>query len=280
MVRLKKIRKMKIATLGPECTFSHEAVLTYNKKAKIIFKKTILDIFESVSSKEADQGIVPLENSISGSVGLTIDALMEFNIPITYELIIPVSHNLAGNEALKDIKFIFSHPRTYAQCEKFLRSRMKDVEIIPTASNATSAEALLKHKSKKYAAIVSSMAIKKYKLKCIMRNIQDSQFNVTRFLVIGGNAKGSTGKDKTTVAIYPHFDKPGLLYRLIGEFALRQMNLTKIESRPSKGRLGDYIFFIDLDGYQDDENVKEAFQAIQKNFLVKVLGSYPKAELK
>lgn len=266
---------MKIATLGPEGTFSQEAVLKYDKKAEIIFTNTIRDIFDSVKRNQVDKGIVPMENSVSGTLGLTLDALMDFDLQICAELIIPVRHNLAGNSKLGDLKYLYTHPQTHAQCEKFIREKMNQVEIILTASNAKSAEELSKNKGKEYGAIVSKLALKKYQLKSIAKEIQDNRFNVTRFVVLDAESAKRTGNDRTSIAIYPHMDKPGLLYSLIGEFAQRKINLTKIESRPSKGRLGDYIFFIDLRGHKDDKGVKGAFKAIEKNFFLKILGSYP-----
>lgn len=267
---------MKIATLGPEGTFSHEAVLKFDKKAEIIFKNTIWDVFESVGRKEVEKGIVPIENSVSGSVGLTLDALMGSELKISGEIIIPIRHNLTGNGKISEIKKIFSNPETFAQCERFIRERINGAEIILTTSNAKSAEELSKNKGKEYGAIVSLLAMKRFKLKCLTEAIQDSRFNVTRFVVIESKSAKRTGTDRTSIAIYPHMDKPGLLYNLVGEFANRKINLTKIESRPSKGRLGDYIFFIDLQGHKDDKEVKTAFKSIEKNFFLKVLGSYPR----
>jgi prephenate dehydratase len=267
---------MRIATLGPEGTFSHEAVLKYKKKSEILFKDTIWDIFESVNMGEVDLGIVPVENSVSGTVGLTLDAIMDFDLNICDEIILPVRHNLVGNGKMEDIKKLYSHPQTHAQCVKFIRNNIKGVEVIPTASNAKSAEELSKMDKPEYGAIVSTLAMREYKLNAISKNIHDNRFNVTRFVVITQKETESTGNDRTSLAIYPHMDKPGLLYDLIGEFAKRKINLTKIESRPSKGRLGDYIFFIDLQGHKDDQIVKDSLSQIEKNFFLKMLGSYPR----
>jgi prephenate dehydratase len=267
---------MKIATLGPEGTFSHEAVLKFNSSSDIVFKNTIWDIFNSVKKQEADKGIIPIENSLSGSVGLTFDALMEFDLLISGEIILPVKHNLAANGKISRIKKIFINPEAFAQCEKFVRDKLNNVEVLSVTSNAKAAEELSKTVDSGYGAIVPDIAMKKYKLKCISRDIQDSRFNVTRFIIVGKYPAKRTESDRTSIAIYPHMDKPGLLYSLIGEFANRKVNLTKIESRPSKGRLGDYIFFIDLQGSREDKEVKEAFKSIEKNFFLKVLGSYPR----
>ncbi len=267
---------MKIATLGPKGTFSHEAVLKRNKKADILFKNTVWDIFESVDSNEVDEGIVPLENSVSGTVGLTLDALMEFDLNIIAEIILPIKHNLVGHDGIKDIKTLYVHPSTYEQCEKFIRKNLADVKIIQTSSNAASAEIIVQKKDKTKAAIVPKEAIEIYKLKAIRKDIQDNKFNVTRFVVVSRKAIKKTNRDRTSIAIYPQVDKPGLLYSLLGEFAKRNINLTKIESRPSKGKLGDYIFFIDMQGSNEDEKIKQAFKVIEESFFLKVLGSYPR----
>ena len=267
---------MRIATLGPQGTFSHQAVLKYNKNAEIVFKNTIKDIFDSVKNREVEKGIVPIENSVSGSVGITLDALMEYNLKICEELILPVRHSLASNGSMKDIKRLYVHPQALSQCQKFVHEHLNNAEVLLTGSNALSARDLSKNKKKEYAAIVPNHAAKDYNLKILSKNIQDSNFNVTRFIVLDAESAKKTGIDRTSIAIYPHTDKPGLLYGLIGEFATRKINLTKIESRPSKGRLGDYIFFIDLQVHKDDDKVKEAFEAIEHDFFLKVLGSYPR----
>ncbi len=268
---------MKISTLGPKSRhFSHEAVLKYDKKADIVFEKTIWGVFEGLASGRADKGIVPLENSISGTVGMTFDALMDFDLVIEEEIIIPIKHYLASNSAIKDIRYIYSNSQAFAQCEKFIREKLPQAGMIEVASNSKAAEELSARKEKGYAAIVPFLAMKKLNLQCVAKDIRDNRFNVTRFIVLSNNCAKHTGHDRTSIAIYPHADRPGLLYSLIGEFASRKINLTKIESRPSKGRLGDYIFFIDLQGHKDDKQVKSAFKAIEKDCFLKILGCYPR----
>ncbi len=267
---------MKISTLGPEGTFSHEAVLKHDKSAKIIFEKTIWDVFEAVDSGKASEGVVPIENSVSGTVGQTMDALMEFELNIVAEEILPIKHNLAGAGKISGIKEIYTHPQTYEQCLHFLRENKIESKLIMTNSNSESAELLMKGNSKSRAAIVPEIAAKIYELKIIKKDIQDNKFNVTRFIVISKKEAKKTGYDRTSIAIYPQADRPGLLYELLGEFAKRNINLTKIESRPSKGKLGDYVFFIDLQGHRSEKSIKEAFGEIEKSFFLKVLGSYPR----
>lgn len=267
---------MRIATLGPKGTFSHEAVLKRDKHSEIVFKDTVWDVFESVNTEEVEEGVVPLENSISGTIGLTSDAFMEFDINLIGEIIIPVKHNLVGNGGLKGVETLYVHPVTYEQCEKFIRNNLPGVKIIQTSSNAASAKIISDRGDNTKAAIVPKEAIEIYGLKIIKKEVQDNKFNVTRFGVISKKEAGKTKNDRTSIAIYPQVDKPGILYSLLGEFADRKINLTKIESRPSKGKLGDYIFFIDIQGHKTDLNIKEAFEVIEEDFFLKVLGSYPR----
>ena len=267
---------MRIATLGPEGTFSHEAVLKRDKTAEIVFKNTVWDVFEAVDSNEVEEGVVPLENSVSGAIGLTLDGLMEFDLSIVAEIILQIKHNLVGHGGVKDIRTLYTHPSTYEQCEKFIRKNLLDIKVIQTSSNAASAQTISKQRDKTKAAIVPKEAIDIYKLKVIKKDIQDNKFNVTRFAVISKGETKKTSRDRTSIAIYPQVDKPGLLYSLLGKFAEKNINLTKIESRPSKGKLGDYIFYIDMQGHKEEENLKEVFKKIEQDFFLKVLGSYPR----
>lgn len=267
---------MKISTLGPQGTFSHEAAINYNSKAKILFQDTIRDVFISVEGNKADLGIVPVENSVAGSVGQTLDLLMEFGLKIKAEEVLPIRHNLAGFGKISDIKVLYLHPQTYEQCELFIKKNLSKAEIIQTSSNGKSAEIAAKSKYKSKAAIVPKIAADIYRLKILKRDVQDSRFNVTRFFVIGKEDNKKTGYDRTSIAIYPQADRPGLLYEMLGEFANRNINLTKVESRPSKGKLGDYIFYMDLEGHKSEKRVAEALRNIGKSFFVSVLGSYPR----
>ncbi|MBU0614577.1 MAG: prephenate dehydratase [Nanoarchaeota archaeon] len=268
---------MKIAVLGPKGSFSHQAGLKHNPHAEIVFRNTIWYVFEAVKNMEADIGIVPIENSLSGTISATLDALTDFDFNIIDELLLPIKHNLAGAGRIEQIKVVYAHPQTLSQCEKFIRKYLPDAEIIRTSSNSKSAEIIAKKHEKNKAAIVSQEAAEIYNLNIIKKNIQDSPYNVTRFVAVGADKAKMTGKDRTSISIYPQVDKPGLLYNLLGEFANNRINLTKIESRPSKGKLGDYLFFIDLEGHIDDENVREAIDTVRKVAIVKMLGSYPRA---
>ena len=266
---------MKIATLGPEGTFSHEAVREYDDKATIVFTDTIREIFELISKTKASLGFVPVENSISGTVNQTLDYLNEFRVKIKAEIVLPITHHLAGFGKISQIKFLYVQPQTYEQCEIFIRKNLPKAEIIQTLSNGKSAEIVAKSRDKKIASIVPKIAVKIYKLK-VLKKIQDSKINVTRFFIIAKSDSKKTRHDKTSIAVYPKKDRPGLLYNLLGEFAKRNINLTKIESRPSKNRLGEYIFYMDFEGHKSDKNAIETLKKIEQMATVKVLGSYPR----
>lgn len=267
---------MKIATLGPEGTFSHEALMKYNKNASTLFTDTIRDVFESVVDDKADCGIVPIENSVAGTVGQTLDCLMEYKLKIKAEEILPIRHNLAGFGKINGIKTIYLHPQTYEQCELFIKKNLPEVEVIQTSSNGKSAEMLAKSKLKEEAAIIPKIAADIYGLKILKKDVQDAKFNVTRFFVVAKSDSKKTGYDRTSIAVYPQTDRPGLLYEMLGQFAKRRINLTKVESRPSKGKLGDYIFYIDFEGHKSEKHVAEALKKLEESAFVTVLGSYQK----
>lgn len=267
---------MKIATLGPEGTFSHEAVLRYNNKAGILFTETVMDAFEDVAHSKADLGVVPIENSIAGTVGQTLDYLMKFELKIKAEELVPISHNLAGFGKISDIKVLYLHPQTYEQCELFIKKNLPKAEIMQTSSNGKSADIIAKSKDKAKASIIPKIAADIYKLKILKRDVQDNRFNITRFFVIGHEDSKKTGYDRTSIAVYPQVDRPGLLHEMLGEFANRKINLTKIESRPSKGKLGDYIFYVDFQGHKTEKHIAEVLRKLEEMAFVTVLGSYPR----
>ena len=267
---------MKIATLGPEGTFSHEAAILYNKNASIMFSDTIRDVFEAVRDGKASLGVVPVENSVAGTIGQTLDLLTAFRLRIKAEELLPIRHNLAGFGKINEIKVLYLHPQTYEQCELFIRKNIPKAEMIETSSNGKSASIVAKAKAKSKAAIVPKNAAGIYRLKILKKDVQDSKFNVTRFFVVARSDGKKTGYDRTSIAVYPQADRPGLLHGILGEFAKRKINLTKIESRPSKGRLGDYIFFIDFQGHKSEKNAAEAIEGIKKSAFVDVLGCYPR----
>ncbi|MBE3113411.1 MAG: prephenate dehydratase [Actinobacteria bacterium] len=274
--------KKKIAYLGPPGTFTEEALDKFIKdlsQVKKISFPTVADVIRSVDRGEADEGLVPMENSIEGSVNITQDILtFESEAKIIGEVTIPVKHSLIGKKNIKldNIKKVISHPHAAAQCRKFLSTNLKDAEIIAANSTAEAVK-ILKEENDDIAAIGTKIAAKIYDLEIIENDIEDNKDNKTRFVFIGNSIQPKTGNDKTSIVCFLKEDRPGSLYNMLKEFACRNINLARLESRPAKKDLGDYVFMIDLDGHLHDENIFEAIEGLRKGvYLVKILGSYPK----
>ncbi len=270
---------LKVACLGPLATFTHLAAIRhFGSFAKIIPVDSIKDVFESVLDKSADYGVVPIENSNEGVVSHTLDMFMDVDLKVSAEIMLEVTHNLLSKSGdIKKIKKIYSHPQAFAQCRRWLERNMPDVELVDTTSTAKAAE--LAANDPKGAAIASDLAAKMYDLKFVKRSIEDNKNNYTRFLVISEDFPPPTGKDKTSIMLSIK-DKPGALFEVLTPFYKEKINLTKIESRPSKRKAWEYIFFIDLEGHINNNNVIRALKAVEKYCIfLKVLGSYPKSEI-
>lgn len=274
--------KKKIAYLGPPGTFTEEALDKFIKDLSQVRKisfPTVADVIRSVDRGEADEGLVPMENSIEGSVNITQDILtFESEAKIIGEVIIPVKHSLIGKKKIKldNIKKVISHPHATAQCRKYLSTNLKGAEVIAANSTAEAVK-ILKKENDDIAAIGTKTAAKIYDLEIIENDIEDNKDNKTRFVFIGNSIQPKTGNDKTSIVCFLKEDRPGSLYNILKEFACRNINLTRLESRPAKKDLGDYVFMIDLDGHLHDENIFEAIEVLRKGvYLVKILGSYPK----
>ncbi|MBM4241290.1 MAG: prephenate dehydratase [Euryarchaeota archaeon] len=263
----------KIGFLGPFGTFTEEAASKI--KGELIAFDSIFEILEAVNNKEADFGVVPIENSIEGSVGLTLDLLAhDYDLAINREIVIPISHNILVNEGtgIEDIEVIYSHGQALSQCRKFIQKLA--VKTRATSSTAAAAEFIQGRKNT--AAIGTKRAAEIYGLKIIAEDIQDYKNNLTRFIVLGQKDHSRTGFDKTSIVFFLYEDRPGGLYEILGEFAKRDLNLTKIESRPSKEKLGSYIFFLDFEGHRSDKKIENVLNMIRsKTHYVKILGSYP-----
>ncbi len=270
---------LKVACLGPLATFTHLAAIRhFGSFAKIIPVDSIKDVFEAVLDKSADYGVVPIENSNEGVVSHTLDMFMDVDLKVSAEIMLEVTHNLLSKSGdIKKIKKIYSHPQAFAQCRRWLERNMPDAELVDTTSTAKAAE--LAARDPKGAAIASDLAAKMYDLKFVKRSIEDNKNNYTRFLVISEDFPPPTGKDKTSIMLSIK-DKPGALFEVLTPFYKEKINLTKIESRPSKRKAWEYIFFIDLEGHINDKKVLKALKSIEKYCIfLKVLGSYPKSEI-
>ena len=274
--------KKKIAYLGPPGTFCEEALDKFVKDLNEIEKipnPTVVEVIKSVGRGETDEGLVPMENSIEGLVNITQDILtFESEVKIIGEIIIPVKHSLIGKKKIRfdKIKKVISHPHATAQCRNFISTNLKGAEIIAANSTAEAVK-ILKKEDDDIVAIGTKIAAKIYDLVIIESDIEDNKDNKTRFVFLGNSIQQKTGDDKTSIVCFLKEDKPGSLYNILKEFARRNINLTRLESRPAKKDLGDYVFMIDLDGHLHDENIFEAIEALRKSvYLVKILGSYPK----
>ena len=272
--------KKKIAYLGPEGTFSEEALVKFlgnESNVEKVSLPTILDVIKDVDKGLVDEGLVPMENSIEGSVNISQDILtFESEAKIVREITIPVRHHLIGKKGqkLKNIKRIISHPHATAQCRVYLYNNFSNVEIIAANSTAEAVKKILDMEDDS-AAIGTETAAKIYNLFILERDIEDNKDNKTRFVFIGNYIPPKTGKDKTSIVCFLKEDKPGSLYNILKEFAEREINLTRLESRPAKKNLGDYVFMIDMEGHLHDDKIFKAIEALRdKVYMVKILGSY------
>ena len=262
-----------ISFLGPKGTFTHQVALKLSDNP--ISYSTIPEVMESVNCDETEYGVIPIENSIEGPVGITLDSLAhDFDLKIYDEIIIPINQNLIvnNNAQIDDIKEIYSHAQAIAQCSKFISKYKFHSNYAISTANAV--KSIIGNKSK--GAIGNVKAAEIYNLKVLKTNIQDVDNNETRFIVISKNIHQPTDNDKTSIIFSIYEDEPGGLYKILGIFYRNNINLTKIESRPSKKGLGKYLFFVDFYGHINDENIQNILNEINKNtYFLKVLGSYP-----
>ena len=265
---------MIIGYFGPPGTFTEEAALTVD--GEHIAFNTITEVFQAVENGKVDCGVVPIENSIEGSVGLTLDLLAhDYDLKIKKEIILPISHNLLINPDadIDDIKIIYSHSQALSQCRKFIENLNTETRSV----NSTSAAAKLIIGKKSSAAISTRRAAQINNLKIAVQDIQDYKNNMTRFVLINSKDNIKTGKDKTSIMFSLSEDRPGGLYEILGVFTDKNINLTKIESRPSKEKLGRYLFFIDFEGHREDQLIRNILNIIKSKVgYIKIFGSYPK----
>jgi len=272
-------KTMIIAYFGPEATFTHQAAIQkFGASLRYSPQKTIADVFTEVSKRRADYGVVPVENSTEGVVTHTLDMFVDSDLKIVSQIVLPIQQCLMvrpGGTRTR-IKKLFVHPQSLAQCRGWIQNHLPRVELIETSSNARSAE--LAAKDKNAAAIGGILAAEKYGLDVLEQDIQDNAANATRFLVLGRQCSPPTGQDRTSLLVSVA-DKAGALHEAIAAFRRYKINMTKIESRPSKRKAWEYFFFIDCDGHAQDRKVAKAIQLLGQhcNF-IKVLGSYPNAE--
>jgi len=270
---------LKIAFQGELGAYSESAVYQFfGAKAQAKPVRDFKDVFDSVCSQETQHGVVPVENSLEGSVTQSYDLFLRYDLKVCGEVIVKIEHCLIANPstAIEDIEVVYSHPQALAQCRSFLEEFGR--ELIPTYDTAGSVKMLKEKELRNAAAIASERAANLYGMHILAKDIADNPENYTRFFVLSNEDSDPTGKDKTSI-IFSAAHKPGSLYNALGEFAERNINLTKIESRPTKQTPWEYNFYLDFEGHRNEKRCSEALKALEKyaNF-VKILGSYPRAK--
>jgi chorismate mutase/prephenate dehydratase len=270
---------LKVAFQGERGAYSETAVYQFfGKDAEVKPCRDFKDVFDSVDKKETEFGVVPVENSIEGSVNQTYDLFLRYDLKVRGEVIVKIEHCLITNldTKMSDIKTVYSHPQALAQCRGFLEKLRW--EIIPTYDTAGSVKMIKEKDLKNAAAIASERAAQLYAMKILARDIADNHENYTRFFVLSTEDSPKTGNDKTSI-IFAAAHKPGSLYEALGEFAKRSISLTKIESRPTKQTPWEYNFYLDFEGHRTELICAEALNALEKHtFFIRILGSYPKAQ--
>jgi len=272
---------LQVGYLGPEGTFTHSAVFKhFGHSVGTLPLATIEDVFHEVENGVTRYGVVPIENSSAGMVNHTLDMFLSSSLKVCGEVEMRIRHHLLGTmESAAQVNQVCAHPQALAQCRAWLNEYLPDAEQIPVASNAEGARRAREEEG--VAAIAGDAAADVYELNVLVANIEDSQDNTTRFLVIGNREAPPSGDDKTSLLITSaDSDDSGSLHKILEPFAKQGINMNRIESRPSRRRKWHYVFFIDIDGHAEDANVKKALEALEKQApLSRVLGSYPKAIL-
>lgn len=267
-------KDLNIAYLGPEATFTHMAALKkFGVDVAYHSCISITDVFKEVETRRCDYGVVPVENSTEGIISHTLDMFINSDLKICSEMMMGITHNLIGKGSIISVKRVYSNPNVLGQCRHWLEAHLHNAELVevPTTSKASE----IASKERNSSAIASILAAEKYKLNIIAKNIEDNPNNVTRFLIIGENMPSSTGHDKTSIMLSVK-DRIGALHDMLVPFKKAKVNLTKIESRPSRRKAWEYYFFIDMTGHCEDKNVKKALNELEKQAAyLKVLGSYP-----
>ena len=268
----------RVAYLGPAASFTYEAALyKFSRHGQFLASTTIDDVFGSVLRGDADFGVVPVENSTEGIVSVTLDQFIETPVKITGEVLLRITFDLMNKSGrIEDISKVLSHPQGLAQTRRWLSHNLPRAQRVEVNSNSEAA--LLASQDPTVAAVAGAEAGKFYDLCAVRHDIGDKVDNYTRFLVIADHYPGPTGYDKTSL-LFSVKDRPGILHKVLAPFAKKGISLTKIESRPSRRELWDYVFFLDLVGHIDDPNVKDAVKKIEKHTTsIRLLGSYPRGE--
>lgn len=270
---------LEVSFLGPEATFTHEATKRhFGMSARLAARRTIPEVFEDVERDRSDYGVVPIENSTEGVVSHTLDSFVTSDLLISAEILLSVSHHLLNrNGTLGGITKVYSHPQALAQCRTWLAQNLPGVPLIDVSSTARAAQLAAEDSSA--AAIASDLAASMYNLQIASSHLEDLKSNMTRFLVLGTEEAAPSGQDRTSV-MFSLKNAPGILYTALAPFGRNGVDLSRIESRPSRKRAWEYVFFVDVEGHRLDSAVTEAIEELSEaSVFMKVLGSYPRGAL-
>lgn len=274
----KSAQGIEVAFQGELGAYSEEAVFNYFGTAvQIRPRETLEEVFKVVEDGEVQFGVVPIENSLEGIISRVYDLLLESSLKVCGETEVRVIHCLIAGlgTGLDAIKRVYSHPQALGQCRSFLKHL--NAELVPTYDTAGSVKMIKEKGMTDSAAIASARAAAIYGMNVVARGIEDNPNNFTRFFVLAREDATPTGSDKTSI-VFSTKDRPGALYEVLGEFARRNLNLTKLESRPTRQKPWQYNFYLDFEGHREDRQVRECLENLDKNVIfLKVLGSYPKA---
>ncbi len=270
-------RPLTIAYLGPQATFTHLASISkFGSSVNYVPAATISEVFQEVDQKRAGYGVIPVENSIEGAVTHSLDRFIDSDLKICSEIFFEISHHLLSNSPLKDIRRVYSNPQVFGQCRMWIEAHLPRVELIDTMSTAQAAERAKREDGS--AAIASKLAATLYDLPILASGIEDLAHNMTRFLVISRDVAAPSGRDKTSIVVSIK-DKVGALYEMLSPIRKHRVNMTKIESRPSKKKAWDYYFFIDFEGHVQNPKIKKMLEELEERVrFLKILGSYPRAQ--
>ncbi len=267
---------MRVSYLGPKGSFTQIALTKYfGDDADEISQRSIGEVFNTVEKRMVDYGVVPIENSFEGSINNTHDLLIDSTVKIYDEIQIRIHQCLISKTTeINQIKKIYSHPQSFAQCQSWLKANLPNAELIPVFSNSEAAETV---STDEEACIGSLRLTKLYDLELIKKDIEDSKENTTRFVILSHEQQEKKGHNKTSLVITPpDSDASGSLYNLLQPFASEGINLMRIESRPFRGQLWSYVFFIDCEGSIEDSSILNAIRTLkEQNIRVKILGCYP-----
>jgi chorismate mutase / prephenate dehydratase len=267
-------KSMTVAFLGPEATYTHQAALRrFGASLRYAAQRTIADVFTEVSRNRADYGVVPVENSSEGIVTSTLDMFVDSDLKIVSQIVLPIRHCLMSRAPLRRIQKLFAHPQALAQCRGWVQTHLPEAETIETSSHARSAQLAAARRTA--AAIANSLAAERYGLRIVQADIQDDSHNTTRFLVLGRQCSPPSGHDRTSL-LFSIPNQVGSLDKVLAWFSKCRLNLTRIESRPSRRQSSESLIFADCDGHIQDVKVAKAIAALRdQGSFVMVLGSYP-----